>query len=222
MKVCLMLSGLLRDNTSFASLQKYIMQPYAADVYCQSWYTSEQNKLADERVIMDCYKPKVLLQQQHLPKGSYADLVRIHGNAQIYYQGYSQLHALQTVSNMFNWADYDFIIRARYDKINILKFPDLNKLDVHKFYAGNRHPAYMTSADWFMDLVFIMPNMMQSYCSIFDIMHDASVTSSMYNWPQKHVNYFYPEFAFRYCLHHLNFEDRYIRLSDDEFLISPA
>ena len=222
MKVCLMLSGLLRDNSSFASLQQHILHKYDVDVYCQNWYTSEQSKIADADVIMQSYKPRELLQQQHLGKEYYADLVKIHGNTQLYYQGYSQLHALQTVSNMFNWADYDFIIRARYDKIHIINFPDLNKMHRGLFYAGNRHPAYTSSPDWFMDLIFIMPNMMQSFCSTYDLMHDAALCSSMYAWPQRHVDYFYPEFAFRYCLHHLKYEDKYIRMHDDDFLIAPA
>ena len=233
MRIALLLSGQVRCNDSSASLHQHIINKYSVDVYCQYWHDGDDHEhhreltalYAPEAIRSDaavfntpdyCVKHHAALHQNHVVrscKGRYG---------YPYHHLFSQLLGLQHVSNMFNWADYDFIIRARYDKINIINFPDLHQLNVHNFYAGNRHPAYDGVADYFMDLIFIMPNMMQSYCRAFDLMHQADVSNRMYTWSKSYADYFFPEYVFAYLLEELNFKHRYIKLPYDQFLITPA
>ena len=233
MRVALLLSGQVRGNDASASLHQHIIKKYDVDVYCQYWHQGDDRQhhreltalYAPEAIRSDaavfntsdyCAKHHAALHQNHVVrsrKGTYG---------YPYHHLFSQLLGLQHVSNMFNWADYDFIIRARYDKINIINFPDLHQLSTQHFYAGNRHPAYDGVADYFMDLIFIMPNMMQSYCHAFDLMHQADVSNRMYTWSKSYADYFFPEYVFAYLLEELNFKERYIKLPYDKFLIEPA
>jgi len=50
-----MLSGMLRDNSSYESLKRDIIKPYGADVYCQLWSSSEQNAAAEANNITQSY-----------------------------------------------------------------------------------------------------------------------------------------------------------------------
>ena len=233
MRVALLLSGQVRNNDSSTSLMQHIIKKHHVDVYCQYWHSGDDHQHHEE--LTSCYAPVAIRSDAavfNTPDYCAQHHAALHANhvhgrpkhryGHPYHHLFSQLLGLQLVSNMFNWADYDFIIRARYDKINIINFPDLQKLDVQKFYAGNRHPAYDGVADYFMDLIFIMPNMMQSYCHAFDLMHQADVCNRMYAWSKSYADYFFPEYVFAYLLEELNFKDRYIKLPYDEFLIAPA
>lgn len=233
MRVALLLSGYVRNNDSSTSLITHIINKYNVDVYCHYWHDGDDHQHHHELTTL--YAPKGIQSSAAIfntPDYCAKHHAALHHNHVVrscknrygypYHHLFSQLLGLQLVSNMFNWADYDFIIRARYDKINIINFPDLHQLSVQKFYAGNRHPAYDEVADYFMDLIFIMPNMMQSYCHAFDLMHSAEVSNRMYTWSKSYADYFFPEYVFAYLLEELNFKDRYIKLPHDQFLIASA
>ena len=159
MKVALLLSGLFRNNNSKDYLFEKIISKYPTDVYCQCWYTSEQNKQESEAKIIEAYSPKKLLMEKHI--ADYAELIKLHGinfnsaggrktNNQMHF---SHLHGLKNVSNLFDWSQYDFIVRGRYDSCHILTFPDLTTLSKDNFYANCSYNLFIGAPRFFMDIV---------------------------------------------------------------------
>ena len=237
MRVCLMLSGMLRDNSSYESLKRDIIKPYGADVYCQLWSSSEQNAAAEAHIISSCYEPQQLLQQQHLntcnnfSQQYYPELQHLYpfnaahaGNR--HNQILSQLLGMKNASNMFNWSNYDFIIRARYDKINLQRFPDLNKLDADTFYADCCYNSWFQQHDkFFVDRNFIMPNTMKHMCQGFDLLYNKEFCANMYNWTQhqcgdKFNQDFWPEYLLAYMMEYYNLHHKFKKLNCDEYHIS--
>jgi hypothetical protein len=234
MRVCLMLSGMLRDNSSYASLQRDIIKPYGADVYCQFWSSSQQQAAAEAHTISSCYEPVQLLQQLHLnlcnnfSEQYYPQLQQLTpflvGNR--HNQILSQLLGMKNASNMFNWSNYDFIIRARYDKINLQRFPDLNKLDADTFYADCCYNSWFQQHDkFFIDRNFIMPNSMKKICEGFDLLHDKDFCVKLYNWTEKECGDkftydFWPEYLLAYLFTHYGLQHKFKKLSCDEYHIS--
>lgn len=237
MRVCMMLSGLVRSNNSEPYLKKFILNRYNVDVYCQAWYTSDSDKEQTQSMIQTCYSPKSILMQPHLNHGKslkddvYPELGKIHNTnvCKLYNQGFSQLLSIKAVSNMFEWPQYDFVIRARYDKTSIVKFPDLNTLDTNKFYAPGHTGVFNNAPLFFRDFIFIMPNSYKFYCSAFDYLRDEQFCAEMYQWQHQLPNkyswyrsqgrYFYPEFVFTYMFEKFNKWDEFIKMHFSEFMV---
>lgn len=228
MKVGLIISGLVRSNSSKNSLINHIIKKYSCDVYCQCWYMSEQTKSIDESIIRESYAPKKLIMQQHInlkdnfSQDYYPELINIHGTHGLYNQGFSQLLGLKTVSNLFEWSEYDFIIRARYDKINMINFPDLSKLDKNNLYTSCCFNCwYQNHPKFFVDQCFILPNTMKYYCEAFDYLLDRDFCDKMYSWKTNYSGkYFFPELLFAYMIDHFNCRNNFKKLSCNEFSYS--
>ena len=237
MRVCMMLSGLVRSNSSEQSLKKFILSKYDVDVYCQAWYKDEQDKRQTQTKIQESYSPKAILMQPHLNHKKsikddvYPELGKIHNTrvSKLYNQGFSQLLGIKNVSETFDWSQYDFIIRARYDKSNIINFPCLSSLDASKFYAPGHTGVFKDAPLFFRDFLFIMPNTFKFYCEAFDYMRDEQFCNSMYQWQEQlpkmykwyrsQGRYFYPEFVFTYMFEKFNKWSYFVKKSPEEFMV---
>lgn len=236
MRVCLMLSGLVRNNSTYLYTKSHILDKYSPDVYCHAWYKNEQERIEDTEELTRRYNPKKILMEPHLNLNNalseklYPELKANHvqgkivdnilGQNQIN-DGLSQFLSLKRVSELFNWDDYDFIIRCRYDKLQIFKFPDLEKLDKSKFYvAANHLRCYSLHPNWFLERVIIMPNDMKEYCNIFDHLRDKEASEKMYKWSHRYTNWFFCEYAFAYFLEHMNFYNKLVKMDKSDFLVN--
>jgi hypothetical protein len=232
-----MLSGLLRDNSSYASLKRDVIDAYAADVYCQHSYTHEHSKAAQADIINNCYDPIQLLQQPDVNSGNNFTQ-RLHPNLHhlapfhAAYDGnrhnqiLAQLQDMKTAANMFDWSKYDFIIRARYDKINLKAFPDLNKLHADTFYADCCWNCWFLYSDkLFIDRNFILPNTMKHMCEGFDLLHNTEFCANMYNWAAAECgsNFsidFWPEYLLAYMFTYYGLQHKFKKLSCEEYHIA--
>lgn len=234
MKVCLLLSGLLRNNSSFASLNNFILSKYSCDVYCHSWYNGSQDKQTSEHIITQSYNPVKLIMQPHLNANNnfvsdyYPQLQTLHTypdehRGRLTNQNFSQLLGLKVVSELVDVSQYDFIIRARYDKTRILTFPDLNSLDVNRFYASCSYNSWFSTHPLlFSDYLFIMSNNMLPVISSFDLLFDAEFCKSMYafaieQWGRYWDNYFWPELMFAYMIKYSGYSSKFTKLTQPEF-----
>jgi hypothetical protein len=225
MKVALLLSGLFRNNNSKDYLYDKIISKYSTDVYCQCWYTSEESKQQTEEKIIEAYAPKKLLMEKHI--ADYVELIKLHGlnlnssggrktNNQMHF---SQLHGLKNVSNLFDWSQYDFIVRGRYDSCHILTFPDLTTLSKDNFYANCTYNMWIGAPKFFMDTSFILPNTFSNYFNLFDKLYDPEFIKNMYSWKENwNGTNFFPELFFSYYFEYYNCWDKFVKLEQHQFL----
>jgi hypothetical protein len=76
--------------------------------------------------------------------------------------------SLKISSNMFNWSNYDFIIKWRYDYYPI-NFPDLNELDPTKLYATtDGHGTFFNSENHIIESCYILPKNAKKIFNTFD------------------------------------------------------
>ena len=232
-----MLSGLLRSNNSEKYLKKFIIDKYNVDVYCQAWYNNNSDRHQTQQKILERYSPKAILMQPNLTHRKsfkdevYPELGKIHNmNVNRHYDSYfSQFLSIKNVSNMFDWSQYDFIIRARYDRTIIVNFPDLNFLDKSKFYAAGHYNVFKDAPIFFRDFIFIMPNTFKFYCDAFDYIRDEQFCNRMYqwhrelpmkvNWFKPQISFFYPELVFAYMFQEFGKQDYLNKLPPEQFLL---
>ncbi len=223
MKVALLLSGLFRNNNSKDYLIDKIISKYPTDVYCQCWYTSEQNKQESEAKIIEAYSPKKLLMEKHI--ADYAELIKLHGYNLATMGGrtthnqmhFSQLHGLSNVSSLFDWSQYDFIVRARYDSCHLQAFPDLTTLKKDTFYTNCSYNTFVGNPYFFIDVCFILPNTFNNFFD-FSKLYDAEFCKSMYSWKENWAGWnFFPELFFSYYFEHYKCWDKFVKMEQHEF-----
>jgi hypothetical protein len=223
MKIALMLHGQGRNLINGFNSLKKILDNYDVDVYCQVWWDDniKSNGYVGARgfypvnqdvpeVIKELYSPKKIsvnkshnfLNQNDPIYDEYPNLSNIECPSKEHYL--SQLLSLKIVSNMFNWLDYDFIIRTRYD-IDLISFPNLYEIDNTKFYpAPNEWGTFDETDNFFCDNFFIMSNDMSLYGNIFDFL-------------SKNIHYqITVEDLYVYYLNDMGFSDKLIKLNKDE------
>ena len=99
-----------------------------------------QNENTPE-LIVELYKPKKIIVTNDFYFGEenndlYRELTRFK-NIECGETFFSlcQLKGISEVSNLFDWSEYDFIVKMRYD-CGFEKFPDLINLEKNKIYAA--------------------------------------------------------------------------------------
>jgi hypothetical protein len=203
MKICLLLNGLVRDNSSFSYLKDYILDKYDCDVACQYWDVEGSDK-----TLTESYNPKFKKSDKpHEPKdypyhlSKYPDFIKN-------YRFFAQFLSLKNAADLICWEKYDFIVRARYDKIILCKFPDLYNLDKSKFYAPSHWVGTFDGyPEMFCDPIWIMPSTFKPFCMLFDSMAKEDFL------PKNTI----PEGVYSYSINYLNLKDYYIKLPKDQF-----
>lgn len=195
MKVALLLSGQGRNSLKecFNSIQKHILDVYDTDVYCHLWWDEETSKngyyvgsqnaihQTDKNIpeiIKRLYSPKKILIQPQINVWEHPDLLNI--NCPDKESFISQLYGIQQVSNLFNWSEYDFIIKWRYD-LEVVNFLNLNEIDKTKFHSfchilnenGETEPPYPNN--FFDDPGYILPNDMKQYLQFIDNINELKL-----------------------------------------------
>ena len=234
MRVCLLLSGLIRSNNSFATINQHILTIYKPDVYCHVWYQEQHQKRDIELLLTQQYDPKVIRFEQHLNynnsiESAYPELLQIHRHRG-HPHDYSQLLGIKMVSELIDWSQYDFIIKARYDHFKIHNFPDLRSLSTDKFYASGHDWSTIYSPEMFRDFCFIMPNNFHFYTKGFDYIREPDFCNRMYAWQiqhhlkytkdEYHAFYFCPELCFSYMFEEFNKWNSFVKMQPSEFMLN--
>jgi hypothetical protein len=198
MKVALILSGQGRSSlkSSFNSIKKHILDVYDTDVYCHLWWDEEISKngfyvglqnttySTDNNmpeIIKNLYSPKKMLIQPQINVWAHPDLLDINCPSKESF--ISQLYGLQEVSNLFNWSDYDFIIKWRYD-LEVVNFMNLNELDKTKLHTfchvlnENGETDLPFPTNFFDDPGYILPNDMKQFLQFIDNINDLKLYGS--------------------------------------------
>lgn len=194
MKIALILNGQGRTNpltSAYPSIKKNILDVYNPDVFCHLWWDddiikngykgSHHNFLVDintPEIIKNLYSPKKMLIQPQINVWTHPDLLGINCPSKETF--ISQLYGLQQVSNLFNWSDYDFIIKWRYD-LEVVNFMNLNELDKTKLHTfchilnekGEIDPFYPNN--FFDDTGYILPNDIKQFLQIIDNINDLKL-----------------------------------------------
>lgn len=198
MKVALLLSGQGRSSLKkcFTSIKKHILDVYDTDVYCHLWwdektsndgfYVGFQNVIYPTekdmpQIIKNLYSPKKMIIQEQIDVWSHPDLLNI--NCPDKESFISQLYGLQQVSNLFDWSEYDFIIRWRYD-LEVVNFLNLNELDKTKLHTfchvldenGETGPPF--PKHFFDDPGYILPNDMKQFLQFIDNVNNLKIYDS--------------------------------------------
>lgn len=210
MKIAIVFSGQGRwAEYAYSSIKEKILDKYDVDVYCQMWWDDEikENGYVGSRRTYDVPNdlPKIV-ERLYNPKQF---LINKSSDLSEYPYGHlpfvSQFVGIQRACNLFDWSQYDFIVKMRYD-LEVYNFPDLHLLDKTKFYTGcDDGSFYYDDLDFFSDLSYILPNDMKQFTQVID------------NVITNRLQIISPEQVLFTTLKLLNFRDRMIRLSWQQY-----
>jgi len=218
MKVAVFICGQGRNVlNSFESIKKNILDVYDTDVYCQLWWDDEiKNNGYDglfkhydvqpdlPELINKLYSPKKFLIEPPINNWGKPELENFRCPSKEPFL--SQFYSVQNASNLFNWDEYDFIIKCRYD-VNVIKIPNLHTLDKTKMYTGfDNGEFYYDDPYYFSDILYILPNHMKQFTQIIDNLNNF-----------KQYDDCVPEHVFVNQVKNLNIMSNIIRLNIDEY-----
>ena len=141
-KIALVLHGQGRSILSaYKSIKKEIIDVYKPDIFCHLWWDDEIKKngyvgygrhyIVDKdipKIVTELYSPKKIVVEPKITDWETPELTNLKCG---HYQTFvSQLYSIQKACDLFDWSEYDFIIKCRYD-LEIIKFPELDKLHLH-------------------------------------------------------------------------------------------
>lgn len=229
MRVSIILFGQPRFvEECFPQIQEKILNNYDCDVYCHMWwndnikkngYTGKRGRFNVKEnlpdIVKELYNPKKLLLQDDLSesKNNSWKIYEQYPNLRKYmtypsaHHYLSQMLAFQSVSELFDWSEYDLVMKWRYDIVPT-NLPNFNDLDFKKFYpCYSQYPTFSTEMYKFTDIGFIMPNDFLNFSKIFD-----TIMSSEIKYEEISAECFYSS-----QLKFLGLSDRMIKLSPEIF-----
>jgi hypothetical protein len=188
MKIALMLHGQARNfEDSFPITKKNLLEKYDVDVYChlvwdenikKNGYSSRRGNFKSNEdtpnLIQKFYNPKKIIITEDFYYGKdeeklFKDFPRFHSisNWDLFFS-MCQIYGISQVINLFDWNDYDFIIKLRYDcGIEIL--PNLFELEKNKIYAVRDWDGSLDDKeDGFIDLSYILSNNFKNYVDMYN------------------------------------------------------
>ena len=217
-KIALVLHGQGRSILSaHKSIKKEIIDVYKPDIFCHLWWDDEIKKngyvgygrhyIVDKdipKIVTELYSPKKIVVEPKITDWETPELTNLKCG---HYQTFiSQLYSIQKACDLFDWSEYDFIIKCRYD-LEIIKFPELDKLDEKTFYTGYDNGVfYYDNPIYFSDLCYIMPNDMKQFTQFIDNLNNYKI--------------FYdcvPEHVIEKTVQILNFHKKMVRMSINDF-----
>lgn len=202
---------------AYKSIKEKIIDVYNPHVYCHLWWDANIKENGyhsynrhysvpnnTPEIIEKLYSPKKFLIEEEIKDLSTYTLNLISCPSMLTFL--SQLISIQKSLSLFDWSDYDFILKWRYD-LEVIKFPDLSKLDKTKFYTGyNDKSHYYDDPNFFSDLSYILPNDMKQYSQVISNMHSLKIYHTCV-----------PEHIMSDTLKRLNLREKMIRLPSEEF-----
>jgi hypothetical protein len=231
MKIALMLHGQARHFLHTYELnKKNIIDKYDVDVFCHlTWdeeikkngYVGRRNVYSvDENTpdkIIELYKPKKIVITEEFRLGENEqkilnDFNRFKNvvNCQNSFFTLLQFKGISEASKLFEWSEYDFIIKMRYD-CGFIALPNLHELNKNKMYVGRDDWGTCDDRpDCFIDLTYIVPNTFQNFVNVYDNL----------KIDEEFINIYGTEPVYTYYLHKFGLVDKLVKMDRTQYILS--
>ena len=229
-----MLHGQARSlEKNFINNKNNFLNKYDVDTFCQvvwdekieknKFYTGRRGVFEIEEntieKVIEYYNPKkILISKDYAYDDNFEESIFSICPAFLNYKKKYETDSLFTLlqfkgiyeaSNLFDWNEYDFIVKLRYDT-SIINFPNLELLDKSKFYAySNIWGTFYNQNDFFCDYGYIMGNSFYEYMQMYKFLQKDDIT----------VYPFVAEYIYNHYLIKMNLTTKLVKLNKDEFNI---
>ena len=222
-----MLHGQARSfEDAYKLTKKNFLDKYNVDVFChlvwdddikKNGYTGRRGKFPvnenTPELIVELYKPKKIIVTNDFYFGDendnlYRDLPRFKNlKCEETFFSLCQLKGISEVSNLFDWSEYDFIIKMRYD-CGFENFPNLYELDSDKIYAARDEWGTLDERpDCMIDLSYIVSSNFKHFVDIFN---NLKIDTNI-------MQLFPVESIYSYYLHKHNLSKNLVKLNLNEY-----